>query len=640
MTDRVKLFNVAQQRFLADVTSTISDKSNTDVYTCATWAPDRSGHGLVLGTQAGDIRCYDSARAELQWSTAGAVDGAVASLSCSAESPTLLVVGQTGAAALLNLSSGRISKRFSVSKNPVTVARLLTDSLAVVAGSGVHLYDVTAFTRVHKFTGHANPAAAICATPSGHYICTAAEGERHVAVWDATASKSGKRKHKAAATQLSLPEPVLQIAVGCPGNFSKGSLNGHFHVVAVTQGGAVWLFECTSSSAGQMKSRHWGQSSASSGQVLAAEVEGADLSGVNLVVATGSTAKPSFERIRLDKTNKAGGITEFTVGEVQVAGLVGQQAAIQPGEKNSGAQGLKERPAPVAVVDPGAGAKLANKAVGGKRSAEQDLDLDLIEAEQQEAGAAADGGISAAVEGPTFAERLAALQLQENGAQQAAQQAKQDTPAAGAPPVGPLKADSLSVLLSQALQSSDRVLLERCLTVRNEEVIRKTVIRLSSSDAALFLKAAVQRLQSAPNRGEQLSSWIRAVLISHAGSLVAMQGMQHTLAYLYQLIESRLASYQSLLALAGRLDVVLAHAQRAATADVVQSSAFDGPLVTVEVGIDDTMEVEDAFAMNGGFESNDSDDDDDRGDDEHRGNVESDVQDSDEDFHDGSDEEE
>lgn len=40
--------------------------------------------------------------------------------------------------------------------------------------------------------------------------------------------------------------------------------------------------------------------------------------GVNLVVATGSTAKPSFERIRLDKTNKAGGITEFTVGEVQV----------------------------------------------------------------------------------------------------------------------------------------------------------------------------------------------------------------------------------------------------------------------------------------------------------------------------------
>lgn len=56
---------------------------------------------------------------------------------------------------------------------------------------------------------------------------------------------------------------------------------------------------------------------------------------------------------------------------LQVAGLVGQQAAIQPGEKNSGAQGLKERPAPVAVVDPGAGAKLANKAVGGKRSAEQ-----------------------------------------------------------------------------------------------------------------------------------------------------------------------------------------------------------------------------------------------------------------------------
>ena len=62
--------------------------------------------------------------------------------------------------------------------------------------------------------------------------------------------------------------------------------------------------------------------------------------------------------------------------------------------------------------------------------------------------------------------------------------------------------------------------------VRSEDVIRKTASRLSAADAGAFLKAAVARLQSAPGRGEQLASWIRAVLLAHAGSLVAQAGMQ------------------------------------------------------------------------------------------------------------------
>ena len=34
------------------------------------------------------------------------------------------------------------------------------------------------------------------------------------------------------------------------------------------------------------------------------------------------------------------------------------------------------------------------------------------------------------------------------------------------------------------------------------------------------------RLQSRPARGEQLATWIRAVLLHHTGFLVGMQGMQ------------------------------------------------------------------------------------------------------------------
>ena len=58
--------------------------------------------------------------------------------------------------------------------------------------------------------------------------------------------------------------------------------------------------------------------------------------------------------------------------------------------------------------------------------------------------------------------------------------------------------------------------------------------------------------------------------------------VQSTLSYLYQLIEARLASYQPLLSLAGRLDVVLAHAQAAAgaSADAAARTPADAPLVS------------------------------------------------------------
>ncbi len=84
-----------------------------------------------------------------------------------------------------------------------------------------------------------------------------------------------------------------------------------------------------------------------------------------------------------------------------------------------------------------------------------------------EEGMEEDEDVPPASEGPTFAERLAALQLQEGGAGAGAgagagRQGKRGGGAA--PPTGPLKADSLSVLLGQALQSGDRALLERCLT--------------------------------------------------------------------------------------------------------------------------------------------------------------------------------
>ena len=84
--------------------------------------------------------------------------------------------------------------------------------------------------------------------------------------------------------------------------------------------------------------------------------------------------------------------------------------------------------------------------------------------------------------------------------------------------------DSLAVVLSQALQAGDKALLDKCLGVSNERVIRNTVSQLQSSQAVVLLEAATQRLQSSPQRGKEVSAWLRAVLLAHTASIMASSG--------------------------------------------------------------------------------------------------------------------
>ena len=76
----------------------------------------------------------------------------------------------------------------------------------------------------------------------------------------------------------------------------------------------------------------------------------------------------------------------------------------------------------------------------------------------------------------------------------------------------------------QALRSEDAGLLERCLNIGNDRIIENTVRRLATVDVALFLRAAVQRLQSAPQRGQELQRWIRAALLQHTAYLMSAPG--------------------------------------------------------------------------------------------------------------------
>jgi hypothetical protein len=84
------------------------------------------------------------------------------------------------------------------------------------------------------------------------------------------------------------------------------------------------------------------------------------------------------------------------------------------------------------------------------------------------------------------------------------------------------------------LCSNDRALLEKCLAATNTRVISNTLRRLLPTDAALFLKAAVDRMLSRPARAAQLAPWIKAVMHHHTGYLMSAPGVQAPMTALYQ----------------------------------------------------------------------------------------------------------
>ncbi|CUA69168.1 U3 small nucleolar RNA-associated protein 5 [Rhizoctonia solani] len=130
-------------------------------------------------------------------------------------------------------------------------------------------------------------------------------------------------------------------------------------------------------------------------------------------------------------------------------------------------------------------------------------------------------------------------------------------------------AHSLSRTLAQALHSGDNALLETCLSHGDANLIRNTVLRLPPTLCVPLLQACVERLGrggggekgggagASAQRGTSLIRWVRAVLVCHSGFLMTIPDLVSRLASLHATLGARLALQDRLLALNGRLDLVL-----------------------------------------------------------------------------------
>ena len=105
-----------------------------------------------------------------------------------------------------------------------------------------------------------------------------------------------------------------------------------------------------------------------------------------------------------------------------------------------------------------------------------------------------------------------------------------------------------------------------------------TAKQLSSRDAVQFLHRCTERLRLRPKDAYPVIGWIRAILKFHAAYLMSSPDAQKSISHVYQvhhclprsvqrtdlpqMIETRLAMFDSLMSLSGRIDLLLTQVEQ------------------------------------------------------------------------------
>ncbi|CCK68834.1 Utp5p KNAG_0B03930 [Huiozyma naganishii CBS 8797] len=116
---------------------------------------------------------------------------------------------------------------------------------------------------------------------------------------------------------------------------------------------------------------------------------------------------------------------------------------------------------------------------------------------------------------------------------------------------------TVTVILSQALQSNDHSLLETVLNNRDERVIRDTIMRLRPTLSVILLERLAERIARQTQRQGALNVWVKWCLIVHGGYMVSIPNLLKTLASLHSTMKNRANLLNRLLVLETRLDLTL-----------------------------------------------------------------------------------
>jgi len=180
--------------------------------------------------------------------------------------------------------------------------------------------------------------------------------------------------------------------------------------------------------------------------------------------------------------------------------------------------------------------------------------------------------------GPSFGDLLQAAHPETIDVQAtftARDQEKALVPADNARNLQAPSATSLGTVLTQALRTNDKELLESCLQTKDMASIRSTIQRLQSPLVATLLQRLAERLHKRPGRAGPLMIWVQWSLVAHGGYLASQPQVTKQLKALHQVVRERANSLHSLMSLKGKLDMLSAQIELRRSMQAQRSAQYE-----------------------------------------------------------------
>ncbi|CAI8601264.1 unnamed protein product [Vicia faba] len=462
---------------------------------------------LALGTDDGKVLAVDVSTGDKKWPTSHPIPGGICGLSFAKKGQLLCVVGYDGKAYEINSETGELLKEFRVSKKSISSLAFSHDEkYLAIFSSRLRVISRETGKEVLKCPSDLENINRVSISNDAKYLITSDSEVKHLQVWRCDLSSG------TVSTGPTLSARHAPLVLDC---HLGGNEEDDLVVSAITSEKVESEKENSESSKKKrtpiIASRF--QSTGEDGQMKA-------------LVTYGSADHPKFTVLNISDLEEN---VVLNVGDepdsIQKYDSPSKKAAVEKESKKS-----KKRQA---TSDP------------DLPTTTDKVDFDIREDAE---GVIDDDDPSE----PTMGEKLASLNLVDEN------KSNGDKEQESLVSLKPPSADSVDVLLKQALNADDRALLLDCLYTQDEKVIFKSVAQLNPSNVLKLLNSLITIIES---RGAILACalpWLKCLLLQHASGIMSQESSLKVLNSLFQLIESRVSSFNSVFQLSSLLDVLYA----------------------------------------------------------------------------------
>ncbi|KAL1806703.1 uncharacterized protein LOC108200108 [Daucus carota subsp. sativus] len=494
-------------------------------YTCMKWLSlgkkkkRKLGSSLlILGTGSGDVLALDVSAGQLKWRVSDCHPGGVTSVSFPAHGSCIYTAGADGMICELDSLTGNLLRKFKASSKAISSMSVSSDGKTLAtAAAQLKVFDCSDHRKIQKFSGH--PAAVRCMifSEDGKYILSSAVAERYVAAWRIDGSKK-----KLASFVLAMDHPAVFLDSRC---IATGDNDDEgLCVLAISEIGVCYFWsgqnidelrDCKPTKVSISTSDQHSKNNGVVPTVFAAKLQAAAKSSSgHLFAAYGSLIKPSFEKILVQPG-------EDIKLNSSADGILLPHGQIKKGKKGSTAltqitaldrANAEDASLPISKILDGVNGQIVAKS--GKSN-------ELVEFDD----------VTHCME-----ERLISL--------------------------GILSSDSDLSSNSQF----DNTLLNGINLEANmpQKKMRATISSMVPGDAYNLLKDLLAMWKTRSSTGKLVLPWIRCLLIIHSHYIVSEEPNTRLLDSLYKLTKSKGEAINSLVQLAGRLQLVTAQIDKAA----------------------------------------------------------------------------